>query len=280
MEAIALGLLAAVGWGLHDLAVRYVSQRVPIYAALLAVLLVGLVLLVPVLVLAGLVEPVGARAAGLSAVAGAAFAGAGIALYKAFAIGPVRLVAPAIGSFPVLSVGLASVTGAAVSMLAWAAVLAVVGGIALVAGGGSDAMRNRAAALAWSALAAVGFFITFSLGQTAAQGAETGASLLVARGAAAATIGAVILVLRVTPWPDRRVLWLLVGMGAADAIALTAVMVAGNVDNAAYAVVGSSIFGIVTIILARVFLKEPMSPRQWLGVAVVFSAIAYLAATG
>lgn len=280
MAAIALGLVAALAWGLHDFAVRYVSQRVPVYAALLAVLVLGFVFLAPVLLLAGLVEPMSGRATGYSLAAGAAFALAGIALYQAFAIGPVRLVAPVIGAFPVLSVGFAAVSGVPVSALAWVAVVAVVGGIALVAGGGAGDAGRRGAAIAWSALAAVGFFATFSFGQAAAQGAETGASLLITRGAAAATIVGVILVLRASVLPERGVLFLLAGMGAADAIALTAVMVAGNVPNGAYAVVGSSIFGIVTIILARVFLHEPMSLRQWIGVAVVFCAIGYLAATG
>ncbi len=45
-----------------------------------------------------------------------------------------------------------------------------------------------------------------------------------------------------------------------------------------YAAVASSIFGIVTILLAWRFLSEAMKPVQWLGVAVVFLGIATLAA--
>jgi drug/metabolite transporter (DMT)-like permease len=44
-----------------------------------------------------------------------------------------------------------------------------------------------------------------------------------------------------------------------------------------YAVVASSIFGLITVILARIFLSETMTSRQWLGCLVTFAAIGYLA---
>jgi drug/metabolite transporter (DMT)-like permease len=40
--------------------------------------------------------------------------------------------------------------------------------------------------------------------------------------------------------------------------------------------VASSIFGIVTILLAWKFLREPMRAFQWGGVALVFAGIAAL----
>ena len=279
MGAIALGLVAALAWGLHDLAVRYVSQRSSIYAALFTVLLTGLVLLVPVLWLFGVLAPIGIRAAVISAVSGVAFACAGVALYQAFAIGPVRLVAPIIGSFPVLSVGWAVLSGQPVGLWGWIAVCAVVAGIAIVSSGGDDASNGRTRAILWSIAAAIGFFVTFALGQAAAQGAETGASLLFARMAACLAALAIAALLRVSVRPGRRALPLLIVMGALDAVALSAVMVAGNLPFAAYASVAASVFGIITIILAWAFLREPMRAHQWAGVGLVFLAIGYLAAT-
>ena len=38
----------------------------------------------------------------------------------------------------------------------------------------------------------------------------------------------------------------------------------------------ASLFGVVTIVLARLFLAEAMSARQWLGVGVAFAAIGWL----
>ncbi len=44
MSALSLGLLAALCWGFHDLAVRYISQSVSVIAALMAVLVAGALL--------------------------------------------------------------------------------------------------------------------------------------------------------------------------------------------------------------------------------------------
>lgn len=65
-------------------------------------------------------------------------------------------------------------------------------------------------------------------------------------------------------------------MGCLDVGALTAVTLAGGLPNAEFAAVASSIFGIVTILLAWRFLNEPMRPSQWAGVALVFAGIATL----
>jgi drug/metabolite transporter (DMT)-like permease len=47
--------------------------------------------------------------------------------------------------------------------------------------------------------------------------------------------------------------------------------------HAEFAAVTSSIFGVVTILLAWAFLKERLGALQWGSVAVVFAGIGYLA---
>jgi drug/metabolite transporter (DMT)-like permease len=73
-----------------------------------------------------------------------------------------------------------------------------------------------------------------------------------------------------TIWPA------LLLMGILDVCAVSAVTLAGGMENAEYAAVASSIFGIVTILLAWKFLHEPMRASQWGGVALVFAGIAAL----
>ena len=43
MGALELGLLAAMCWGFHDVCVRFISQKTPISACILTVLIVGLI---------------------------------------------------------------------------------------------------------------------------------------------------------------------------------------------------------------------------------------------
>lgn len=279
MLALALGLIAALAWGVHDVLVRYVSQRTSITAALVTVLTSGLIFMAPILWLTGAVAPVSGAASGLAVASGVAFAATGIALFNAFAIGPVRVVAPVLGAYPILSVGWAWATGTAVAPGAWLAVGTVIAGIAVVARGQDATGGPRLAAILWAAAASLGFAASLGLGQAAAQGAETGGALLIARTGALITIIAVAVLLRTRLLPERRMIPLLALMGALDALALATVQAAGNVTTPEYAAVAASIFGVITIVLARIFLAEPMRRHQWGGVAMVFGAIAYLGLT-
>ena len=51
-------------------------------------------------------------------------------------------------------------------------------------------------------------------------------------------------------------------------------------ENGEFAIVTSSAYSVVTIILARIFLREPVVRLQWLGVAIVIAGIGTLSATG
>ena len=77
--------------------------------------------------------------------------------------------------------------------------------------------------------------------------------------------------------PDLSQLLILGAMGVLDCIALGAVVYAGTQANPEYSAVAASSFGMITVILASLFLQERMTIAQWTGVAVVFGAIAYLA---
>ena len=101
--------------------------------------------------------------------------------------------------------------------------------------------------------------------------------LLVARMASVLSIAALMLATRTPPTLHRPHLRLLVLMGLLDIVALGLVLAAGNLPNPAYAAVASSVFGIITILLAWRFLREPIARLQWGGIALVFAGIAYLA---
>lgn len=280
MQSLLYGLIAALAWGLHDFCVRHLSQKVAAGAMLLGVLLAGSLALGVLIVLVGDLGGLGPRALAFALLSGAAYAMASFGLYKAFAIGPVRLVAPICGAYPVLSFGLAAAGGQPITLGQWGAVLAVVGGIALVArqeeAGGQAAPRGPA--MAWAAMGAAGFALTFALGQIAAAGGAEVQSTLVSRLAAVLIVAAWVLASRVKLAPLRAHLPLIALMGVLDVTALGLVFAAGGLAHAEYAAVASSVFGLITILLAWRFLHEPMRGLQWGGVGVVFGGIAWLAA--
>ena len=276
--SLLLGLAAALAWGVHDVSVRKVSQTGSLLAPLLWVLVIGTVIVLALLPLVGGTMPMDGDAT-RAIVAGAVFGLGGAALYKAFSIGPVRLVAPVIGAYPILSMLFAATGGTPVTPSQWLAVLAVVAGVGLVAGGadeGEEAAGSRMAAIFWSLLAGAAFAVSFDLGQQASHGGGGLGTLAATRLAACAAVLALALALRQSLAPPRGALPLLILMGACDALALGAVMAAGGLPRPEFASVAASMFGLVTVVLAWAILRERMVTRQWGGVLLAFAAVGWL----
>jgi drug/metabolite transporter (DMT)-like permease len=274
--SLVLGLLAAVSWGIHDLCVRQVSQNTGIFASIIAVLAFGCILVTPISIVHW-GEPMAKGALSLSLLSGALFGLAAIAHYQAFSIGPVRLVAPIIGSYPILSVGWAMLTGTPISVLQWMAVGLVIAGVGYVAvSDDKDAdWQDPKLAILWSIAAGTGFAITFAVGQAAvAQGGEL-ALMAPTRFAALIVVLAIAIILNIN-WRAQNGLLILALMGVLDTIALGSVISAGGMKSPEFAAVAASTFGLITVVLAAIFLREKMTKRQMAAVAAVFVAIAYL----
>jgi len=75
-------------------------------------------------------------------------------------------------------------------------------------------------------------------------------------------------------WP------LLILQGLMDAGGYVAVLMGGHGPGSEIAVVVSSCFSVVTVVLARIFLNEAMSVLQWLGVAAIMAGVGGLSALG
>ena len=143
MLALICGLTAACAWAVHDLLVRKIGQEAQILPMMLAVVAAGTVALVLPTALIAEWQLMTGPAYGFSAAAGLAYVLGMGGLYRAFSLAPVRIVAPILGSFPMISLGFAAIGGKAVSGIELAAVLAIVGGIAIVALAGRSSQRWR-----------------------------------------------------------------------------------------------------------------------------------------
>lgn len=276
MVSILLGLGAAFAWGVHDLLVRVVSRAIAIPVALLIVLCVGTAVCLPLVLISGDWVQMSASVAMLSIAAGLAYVIGCIGLYHAFATGPVKLVAPIVGAYPVLSITWAELSGSAVDRGDWLAVLVIVTGVGLVAvlSDPDDVPHRRLAAALFATMSASGFAATFAFSQAAAgAGGEWSVILLI-------RVTAIILVLLLAFGSDftaaRPHAGALSGMGILDAIALGAITVAGSLPNPEFAAVVASIFGVITVLLARVFLREQVNMAQWASILLVFAGVAAL----
>lgn len=285
MLALICGLTAACAWAVHDLLVRKIGQGAAVLPMMLVVLAAGTVALVlPTAFIADWQAMTG-PAYGFSAGAGLAYVLGMGGLYRAFSLAPVRLVAPILGAFPMISLGFAAIGGKSVSLVELAAVLAVVGGITIVAltghaDDGPSRGKRMGEAILWSLAGTVGFATTFWLAQEGARQGDEMASIAVTRLVALAAVFAIVLVVR-APLRAASGTWLSLGlMGVLDAIAISLVTLSGRLPNPEYAAISSSLFGVLTILLAWKILKESVLPRQWLGITTVFAGIAVLSSQG
>lgn len=277
MHSLMLGLLAAMLWGLHDFTVRRISAVADSAALYLVVLGVGSVLLTPMSYGSGGAADLTHSVIALSALAGLIYAPGVYALYRAFAIGPVRLVAPICGAYPLLSIGIAIGQGQQATGLVWLAALAVLGGIAIVAQGEAGAdTGSRRAAVGWSILAATGFAVSFAMLHSAVQSAAHGHVALIAR--LAGFVGMLVWVLtqRIDVKPALAIWPTLLLMGLLDVGGMIAVTAAGSYARPEFASVSSSCFGLVTILLAWRLLAENLTKAQWMGAVMVFGGVVVL----
>ena len=297
MLALSLGLTAALIWAVHDLLARKLSQGAALLPIILVVLASGsLILLGPALLL-GDWSGLNGQVIGLAVASGLAFALASGTLFRAFSLAPARIVAPIIGAYPVLSLGSAVLQGRDVTPWEWLAVFAVVFGISIVSIGGEKGQATNTeatsghltvglepkfpiSAMGWAALSACGFAATFAIGQEAARQGSELPVILIARLTAVAIIGVLFLVQRSRLASIGGNWFIVCLMGAFDAVALSLVTISGSLPFAEHATIASSLFGVVTIVLASYFLREKLNARQWLGVAIVFGAIGFLSAQG
>lgn len=289
MIALGFGLTAAILWAVHDLLARKLSQGAALLPILVTVMGTGCVLLVPVALAVGGWERMTGAAWGLAALSGAAIVLAMGSLYKAFSLAPVRLVSPVVGAYPMLSLGIAVLQGREVTGIDWLAVLAICIGVAIVAlSTRGDAPEGYAAApavaLGWACASSIGFALLFALGQEATRRGADLPVILIGRLVALLVLLALLACVRVaqrgSPVPARGHWPVLALMGATDALALGLVTAAGGLPRAEYASVASSLFGVLTVLLATWFLKERVRPVQWIGIAAVFGGIGTLSLQG
>jgi drug/metabolite transporter (DMT)-like permease len=198
----------------------------------------------------------------LSILAGVCFLIASITLYVAFKRGPVKLVAPIIGGYPVISLVLASLGGTVPHVTQWVAVMAIMAGISFVAISAQDDDQvdfDMVPTIVIAVLAAISFALTFELGQTAAAFANERLTVAITRLVALGLLLTAMLAMQKRILPDLKTVPLLAFMGLMDTVALFCVLSAGGMDDAHFASATSSVFGLVTVLLSWLFLREKLT---------------------
>lgn len=279
MMGILWATVASIGWGTADLFAKLSSERIGASSTLFWMQGLSALALGVLIVLTGAWPQAPAWAWAAACALGVSNMVAVLFLYRAFEVGTLSLVSPIASSFPAVSLVLALVfRDAPWTPMKAAGILTLLAGTLLASLIPPDASaRERARPVANGVPEAlVASLVTgctmFGLVYVAAPlGSLTATWMLRAVATGLLLVGLGLRRRIVTPSGG---LWLVVLATAAfDTLAFVAYnqsLVGGEVALAA-PISGS--FAVVTLVLARLVLKERLEPHQWLGVVAVLAGI-------
>jgi drug/metabolite transporter (DMT)-like permease len=275
--ASVLALSGAALWGVGDFLGGLASRRLAVLAVLAISQAVGLAGVALWVWLArdpfpGVAELLPAAAAGVAGLVGLG------ALYRGLAVGAMGIVAPISAASPVVPLAVDAARGITPGALQWLGVSLVLAGIVALSLEPSGVRGRRLAAGAGLALVAALGFGGFVVGLDAGSDESAPWAVVSAR-SASVTIAVVAALLTSTSLrPPRRLLPMLVGVGAFDTGANVCVAFATTKGAAGIVAVLSALYPVVTVALARIVLAERLSLARRTGGAVAIAGAVLVAA--
>lgn len=275
LGAVTFGLLASLSWGASDFSGGLSARRVHVFGVITVSYAVGLALLVALALARSEPIPKGSdlvwgAAAGLAGVTGLT------AQYRALAVGRMGIVAPVAAvlgtSIPVLFAAISEGLPGAGQLAGFALAIA---GVWIIAR--PDVSGGRPDGLGLAVLAGLGFGAFFILIDQVSEGAVFW-PLVAARGMSFVVLALIVMANSVAWRPDRSALPLVIVAGVLDVGGNTFFLLAAQAGRLDVASVMSSLYPMVTVLLARLVLQEHVTRLQTAGIAAAVAAIPLIAA--
>ncbi len=290
---IVLGLVAALSWGFSDFIARFSTQRVGTLRTLLYMQSAGFVILTLALSRLGgwehLADGSGWQPWAWGVLAGVINTGSTLALFRSFEIGKFSIVAPISSAYPALTVILSFLSGERLTIARGAGIALTLMGV-ILAGAAPDASGEEAGegdraeapaknkGVVWAVLAAVGFGVLFWLLGIRVVPRVGGAVAVWMIRLTSMVISFVIVLLARQPvrFPRASYGWFAAGMGLFDTGAFVCNNIGVTLEQVSVVSVLASLYGVVTVALASIFLRERLARRQWIGVCLIFAGIYFV----
>ena len=284
MVSVLLALAAGVSWGVSDFLGGLNSRSVTVVAVLLISQGVGLVMLLPLAAAHGwpLLDGPSAGFAVTGSLAGLV----GVtALYRGMAVGTVSIVAPISSTGAAVPILFGLLRGERPTLLQTLGIALALVGIVLASwAADNDTDKDRigrgrprlAAGVGLACLAALGFGVFFVLLHEASAVDVLWAGVLQRLTGVCVLTGVALVVRPVLAVGWRR----LPGLGAVGVLDTGANVLyayASTIGLVSLAAVLASLFPVITVILARVVLRERFSATQGAGVACALTGVALIA---
>jgi len=283
---ILLGLLTALTWGGADFLARFATRRIGTLRAMFYMQGIGFVLLTIFLPWLGgwghLTDGSGWRPWAWGLLAGGINAFSTLALYRAFEIGKMSVVAPLSASYPALTLLLSRLSGEQLTGVRTAGIFCVLLGAIVVASGEKapdardiEAMNRGGAGIGWAILAGIGFgFLFWLLGTQIVPRVGATQTVWMIRLTSSA-VAAILIFAGKQPMrlPRDNTSWLVFTMGFLDTGAFILSNRSMQMEHIAVVSVLGSLYGAVTVVLAAIFLRERISRWQFAGIVAIFAGI-------
>ena len=284
------GAGCAIAWGFADFVARLAGRSVGAMAATFAMMLVGAVLMALVMVGAG--EPISWQLDGLHwlLIIGAGATIGSMMFFYAVTHGPVSLASPVVASYPAISVPISVALGARPEPIHWAAMATTMAGVWIVARVVS--VKDGEVVPKEYAPAVIRQTILLSLGAATIYAASLYAAdravdvygpwqtVLVMRVMGALVLWFVVITRKERARFPARAWPVLFAFGLLDTLGHLLLYLGLERENGEYAIVASVAYTVVTVLLARIFLREHVSLVQWGGIVLVVCGVALLSAFG
>jgi drug/metabolite transporter (DMT)-like permease len=274
LGAVTFGLLASLSWGASDFSGGLSTRRVHVFGVITVSYVAGLALLVALALAWSEPIPSGddlawGGAAGLAGVTGLT------AQYRALAVGRMGIVAPVAAvlgtAVPVLVAALTEGLPGASQMVGF--VLAIAG-VWIIAR--PELSGGRTDGLGLAVLAGLGFGAFFIMIDRVSEGAVFW-PLVAARGTSFVVMALIVMTSRVAWRPGRNALPLILVAGALDVGGNTFFLLAAQAGRLDVSSVMSSLYPMVTVLLARLVLHEHVTRLQAAGIIAAVVAIPLIA---
>jgi drug/metabolite transporter (DMT)-like permease len=280
MNSALLGIIAAFCWGIHDFLAGITSRAIGQTRSTAAVTFIGLLALSVWVISTDGLPSTDSRTLWIALVSGAGIALATLWLFAAMANGPLSLALPVVMTFPASSLAIAAIMGRPPSSVQIGLALLIIAGVVAVAMSSAEEGKERGnirKCIGYALFSHVSFALANALGQNAASliGAVD-ATWLSRLGGLALIVPILVLgrgpkIMPARWWPALAI------MGTLDVLALLLINQAGRLPQPELALVGASGAVIISVIMARAFLSEPIGLMRWAGIAAAAGGVALLA---
>jgi drug/metabolite transporter (DMT)-like permease len=268
MISALFGLASALGLGVADFMARFSARALGAPLAYACVLLVGAIATTGWIVGADIRLVWSPYGCAMAVAHGVSVAMMCILLYLGLARGPIAVVAPIVAAHPAFVLVVNVAMGVRPSPLQWAAMVSIiVGGIAIARNAVSDGDEVRVRADRVTVLIAFGACMAYVAlvltAQIAAPLLGEVQTVWIGRWSGLAFVAAILLVQgRPLRFPAKWVPF--VGFqGGLDTLGYAAFLAGAATAAPHITMVVASAFSVVTVILARLILHEPVSRLQW-----------------